>query len=513
MSAVRSLPDLTPMVAGMPLEWLLCDPYAFGLTSASPLQRAVCRVADGRKLGALAQDPDVIAALGGPMAISELACMAQRPREVAILSGIRVGKSLIAGAVAVSRALSCDVSKLGAGEVPRVSIVSLTKDLADVVFSHVVGRLQQSPLLSGLLLGEPSADSLLLRHPTGRPIEIQVVAGSRAGASLVARWSAGCIFDEFPRMVGGSEGVVNWDDMRNGVVLRLLPGSQLVHIGSPWAPEGPAFDLVDKRHGRPGPDMVVIKAPAPAMNPFYWTPEVIEQAKSKPSAYRTDVLAEFSAPEERLFDSEALGRAMRQECAPEPGQSYSAAMDPATRGNSWTFGVFTRTGKRKRMVCARQATGSRNKALSPREVFATIIVPECRRYSVTSIQTDQYYVDALQDIAREFGLSLIQTPMTEREKVERYLAILTKTNEGEIELVPEVRSDMQRLQKRVTQNGVQIVLPMTSDGRHCDYAPTVMLGIGQYLRDVEAALVPADPEVVKMRKAALRRYGRPRLED
>lgn len=494
----------------MPLEWLLCDPAAFGLTTASPLQRAICRITDGRRLGDLAFDPTVIAALGGPMAIADLASIRQRPREVAILSGIRVGKSLIAAALALLWALNCDMAKLGPGEVPRVSIVSLTKDLADVVFSHVVGRITQSPLLAGLVLGEPSADCILVRHPSGRPVEIQVVAGSRAGASLVARWSAGCIFDEFPRMVGGSEGVVNWDHSRDSVVLRLLKGAQLVHIGSPWAPEGPAFDLVDKRHGKPGADMVVIKASAPAMNPFYWTPEVIEQAKSKPNAYRTDVLAEFSAPEERLFDSEALGRAMREECGPEAGQTYSAAMDPATRGNSWTFGVFTRTGARKRMVCARQATGSRTAHLSPREVFRDLIVPECRRYGITCIDTDQYYVDALQDIAREFGLALSQVTLSDREKTERYTGLRTKLDEGEVELVGEVRSDLQRLQKKITQNGVTIVLPMTADGRHCDYAPTVMLGIGRYLRDVAPPAPVEDPETVRMRKAAEKRFGRKR---
>ncbi len=510
MTAARSLPDLSSLVAAMPLEFLLCDPAAFGLTTASPLQRAITRIADGRKLGALAHDPAVIDALGGPMAIAELACMTTRPREVAILSGIRVGKSLIAAALAVAWALTCDVSKLGPGEVPRVSIVSLTKDLADVVFSHVVGRLQQSPLLSGLVLGAPSADCVLVRHPTGRTVEIQVVAGSRAGASLVARWSAGCIFDEFPRMVGGSEGVVNWLHQRDSVLLRLLDRAQLVHIGSPWAPEGPAFELVDKRLGRPGPDMVVIKAAAPAMNPHYWTAAAVEEAKRNPNAYRTDVLAEFSAPEERLFDPDLLGRAMRPEAGPEPGQVYSAAMDPATRGNSWTFGVFTRTGLRKRMVFARQCTGSRDAPLSPRQVFEETIAPACVRYGVTSIDTDQYYVDALQDIAREFRLSLVQTPLTERQKVERYVAIKAKLEEGEVELVPDVRSDLQRLQKRVTQNGVAIVLPMTGDGRHCDYAPTVMLGIGRYLRDVAPPVKKQDPETVKMLAAATKRYGRGR---
>jgi hypothetical protein len=503
MSAALVMPDLSVALAKMPLEWRLCDRDAFGLTTASPLQRAICRIADGKSLRELASDPTVRAAIGAELDPKA----AHRPRELAILSGIRVGKSLMAAAMAVHWSQTCDVSKLGPGEIPRVSIVSLTKDLSDVVFGHIVGRLQQSPIFRTLVLGEPGGDCVVVRHPTGRPIEIKVVAGSRAGASLVARWSAGCIFDEFPRMVGGSEGVVNWDDSRNAVLLRLLPGSQLVHIGSPWAPFGPAYDLVTKHWGNPSASMLVVKAPAPAMNPFYWTPERVEESKSDPDVYRTDVMAEFSTPEESLYSAESVARAIRPEVGPEAGHIYTAAMDPATRGNSWTFGVFTRTGKQKRMVLARQQTGSRSEPLSPRVVFRDTIAPECKRFGITSIETDQYYVDALTDIAREFGISLIQHQLTEREKTERYLAIRAKLDEGEIELPAEVRTDMLRARKRVTQNGVQIVLPLTSDGRHADYCPTIMLGIGRYLRDVEPEVTKKDPEAERMLKATLARFG------
>lgn len=505
MSAAVSFQDLTPLVARLPLEWMLCDEAAFALTTASPLQRAICRIAEGLPLRDLASDETVIRALGGCTDTPK-----ERPREVAILSGIRVGKSLFAAALAVHWSQICDVSRLGPGEVPRVSIVSLTKDLADVVFAHVVGRLQSSPILSGLLLGEPESDSILVRHPTGRAVQIAVVAGARAGSSLVARWSAGCIFDEFPRMVGGTEGVVNWDHSRNSVLLRLLPGAQLAHIGSPWAPFGPAYGLVTKHHGRPTSEMVVIKAPAPDMNPVYWTEAQLAEAKKEPDVYRTDVMAEFSTPEEALYNVSLISQAIRPESGPEPGHTYTAAMDPATRGNSWTFGVFTRTGTRKRMVLAREATGSRAEPLSPRQVFQDAIVPECRRYGITSIDTDQYYVDALQDIAREFGISLVQVPLTEREKTERYLGIRARLEDGQVELPWEVREDLQRLRKRITQHGISIVLPSTNDGRHCDFAPTVMLGIGRYLRDLEPEKPKEDPEAERMRKAVELRYGRKR---
>ncbi len=506
MTAARSLPDLSPMVARMPLEWVLCDEAAFGLTTASPLQRAICRIADGRPLRELADDPIVLRALGG----TAPACMVPPapPRELAILSGIRVGKSLLAGALAFHWSQTCDVSRLGPGEVPRVSIVSLTKDLADVVFAHVVGRLQSSPILSGLVLGESQADCITVRHPTGRPIEIKVVAGSRAGASLVARWSAGTIFDEFPRMVGESDGVVNWDDSRKGVVLRLLPGAQLMHIGSPWMPDGPAYKLVADCWGKPTAEMVVVKAPAFDMNPVYWTPERVDEARKQPDAFRTDVMAEFATQEQMLFSVESLTKAIKPEAGPEPGHTYTASMDPATRGNAWGLGFFTRTGKTMRLVRYTEKAGTRAAPLSPRDVFRDVIAPECRKYGVISIQTDNYYIDALQDVAREFGLSLVANHTTDAERTEKFMAIKARVDLGDVELVEAVRADLMRLRKRVTQNGIQIVLPATSDGRHCDAAPVVMLGIGRYLRDVEPEKPRQDPEAARMLADVTKKFGR-----
>ena len=47
----------------IPLERLLMSPAAFGLTTASPLQRAVCRIIDGLPLGDLASCAEVRAAV------------------------------------------------------------------------------------------------------------------------------------------------------------------------------------------------------------------------------------------------------------------------------------------------------------------------------------------------------------------------------------------------------------------------------------------------------------------
>lgn len=500
------------IVAGSSLEWKLTDPLAFGLTTASPLQRAICRIVDGLPLGDLAAHPDVRAGLG-LRPDEQVAVVA--PAEIAVLSGIRTAKSLIAACGAFHMAVTCDVSSLRPGEIPRVSVVSLKKDLADVIMNHLVGSLKASPVLRSFMLGDPSGDGLLIRHPSGVPVEICVVAGARAGSSLVARWSAGAIFDEFPRMVGGDDGVVNWDDQRRAVVHRLLKGCSLWHIGSPDAPYGPAYEMVVEHHGKPSPELVVVRAPAPAMNPVYWTPERVEEARRvDPDAARTDIDAEFRTPDEALFSLESLKLCTR--VAPDvverkSGHAYYAAMDPATRGNGWTLVVVTRSQGKVVVVRADEWIGSRDEPLDPEEVLEQI-ASILRTYGVSTVHSDQAMGDALVKLARQKGVGVLQWTFNGGERLRRYLAIRTQMDRGLLELppVPHVRTDLLHIRKRVTPDGVRAVLPQTSDGRHCDFGPALMLALTKALPDEDVAPPPpaVDPETARMREVFLSKVRR-----
>ncbi len=410
-------------------------------------------------------------------------------------------------------ALTCDVSSLRPGEIPRVSVVSLKKDLADVIMNHIVGSVKASPLLRPFLMGEPSGDGLMLKHPSGTPVEVCVVAGSRAGASLVARWSAGCIFDEFPRMVGGDDAVVNWDDQRRAVVHRLLKGCKLWHIGSPDAPYGPAYDLFTEHWGRPTPERVVIRAPAPAMNPVTWTPERVAEARRvDPDAAKTDIDAEFRTPDEAMFSAEAITRATR--AAPfirerVAGNTYYAAMDPATRGNGWTLVIATREAGKTIVVRAEERIGSRDEPLDPGEVMAeygTIL----HSYGLSTVHSDQAMGDALIKLARQNGVNMAQWTLNANDKFRKYLAIRTHLERGDIELPPvaHLRTDLLHVRKRVTPDGVRVVLPQTSDGRHCDFAPALMLVLSRVLPDPEPPKKDvADDETARMREMFLKRVG------
>jgi len=469
------------------LEDLLCSPEAFGLTSATPVQRAICRVSDGIPLGDLARDPDVVDAMGD---VSSLPA-GQRPLEIYLLSGVRTGKSLFAAALAVRGALSCDLSTIRPGEPVRLSVLSLTRDLADVVVAHLVGTCLSKPALRSLVVGEPSADGVVLRHPSGHDVEICVVAGARAGASVVARWSAGVIFDEATRMSGEEDGVVNFSETRRAALGRLLRGAQLVAIGSPWAPRGPMYEAVHAHWRKPSPQLVVIKAPATAMNPFWWTAARIAQVQASQNGdliHKTDVLAEFADPVTALIASSDLRRVTRQGpviVEARPGAEVVFTMDPATRGNSWTV-VGAEHRERPdgvavvRIIYARQWTGTSAAPLSP-DATLDEIAHDIRRYRVRECWSDNHAPDFVVDIARRFDLDVQIEMITAASKAAMFVDLAARIADGVVEIPddPTVRADLQALKKVITRNGVAIDLPRTADGRHCDYAAAIALCVAK----------------------------------
>ena len=476
------------------LEHLITSPLGFGLETATPLQRAVCRIADGTPLGDLATHPHVVQAVGDVSVIDGV-----RPNKIILLAGIRTFKSLFTAAAALWACLTCNVSMLRVGEVPRFSVLSLRKDLADVIMRHLIGTMLARDVLKPLLVGEPKADTVLIRHPSGCPVEVKIVAGSKAGGAIVARWSAGIANDEAPRMAGQEEGVVNLEDTRDAVEGRLLDGAQQFEIGSPWAPYGPLYDSVLEHEKQPSKDCVVIRARADLLNPYWWTPERSEALRRRSRrAYQTDFLALFADPDETLFGQELLDEICTEQATPRvAGQDYRAAMDPATRTNAWTLVVFTRTKDGKvRQVLARQWVPDKTSRLKPKAVLVDIR-DELATYGLDSAVTDQWAADALADIADDLGFSLVIREWTATNRTKQTLNLSKRCEQGDVLLIddPYLQKDLLLVKSQTTSSGVRIIMPKTPDGRHCDYAPAIVAGTAEWLDEpYDVAPEPDAPE-------------------
>jgi len=481
------------------LEDLLTSEDGFGIKTATPLQRAICRVVDGAPLDDLKDHPHVLRAMGGE--VRDIA--GTRPREVVICAGIRTFKSILAAMVAIRSPQVIDDSICVRDELPRFSVVSTQMDSAAVIFRHITGCVTGSEALQAIVDGEPTANSVTLTGTVAKQVQVRVVAGARAGRTLVSDWSAGVVFDEAGRMFGSDDGVINLDDGIHAIKGRLLPNAQMLIISSPWAPFGPFYRIVNEGFNKPTPDRVVIRAQAHWLNPVWWTPERRAILKrDDPIAYRTDVLAEFVDAQASMFPHELVESMTLdgvQQIPVSPRHSYIAAMDPATRGNAWTLVVMDRDGDQKRVVLAREWIGKPTQPLSPRAVL-TEIHAELDAYGVDEVLTDQHSVDALRDIATDVGLVLIERPWTAARQVQAYGNMEVHALDGRLKIIdhPQVKKDINMVQKKVTQSGWSIALPQTQDGRHCDFAPAVAMACYEFIEeDAQEKALPGTPEYYK----------------
>lgn len=443
------------------------------IATLSPYQRAACRLLDGLPVGDL---EDYARQLTGGFT----GCGGgDPPPEALFLAAVRSAKTLTAAACAIRMSQTARLDHMAPGEMPRISIISLKLDLSVVAFQQISGILLQNPELKTLLVGEPRNGSLEILHPSGRTIEIACVAASKAGSSLVARWSAGVIFDEAPRMAGQDEGVsINLDDLRANAVSRVLPGCQILYIGSPWAAEGPVYDMDQQWWGHESPDVLVMKATGPQLNPVWWTPERCESVKTKsPDAYQTDVMGKYLAPESAMLAEAVEGAARPQEpeLPPVLDHHYSAAMDPATRSNAWTLVVIEQAADKRRVALARQWLPRPGQPLDAGSVM-TAIAGLLRPYRVTRVATDQWAADALLSLGRDRGLYVDRVTYSSDEEVQMWGSILEAMLGGRLELAPvrDLLDDLRKVTRRITGQKVRIVLPQQANGRHCDFAPAVL---------------------------------------
>jgi hypothetical protein len=444
----------------------------------------------------------------------------QRPPEVApdmflILSAIRAGKSLISAAKVIQVSQNIDLSHhfISEGDELRIPIVAPRLQEAKAVFSHIVGQIQAKPLLRALMVGEPRDQSFWLRHPSGRVIEVCTTPLAKSGSTLVARWLPMVVFDEAPLMAAVSDAKKNLDEALGAINGRVLPGGQVMLPGSPWAPFGPVFDMVTEHFGKPTKELVIVRAPGPVMNPTYWTPARCAAVKKKsPRNYQTNVLGEFADMEDGIFSSVEIEAATREGPVTRPpveNHHYVAAMDPAFRGNAWTLVIVECTGvggpggiaPLYSIALARQWVGSKVDPLKANDIMREV-AEICASYDIDTVHSDQHNVDTIGEFADIHGLAISEIVITSANRLEMVEKVNAVLSDGRLELPPDrqLAADMKSARKRVTQNGVTLVLPRSGDGRHADYVPALGLAFVNLPDVPDADEAPEKDEMEKFRE-------------
>lgn len=463
--------------AGLTLEDVLTG-RGFADLDASPLQRAVVRAAQGRPLDGLIDNTTCERCFG----VAELPAVI--PVLVALVCGVRGGKSFIAACALIHSALTADLRKLKFFEVPRGVIVAPTVDAAKATFVQLVGILQASPVLSLLIEGDPTTESVTLRRPDGRRVELCVVAAHRGGLSVRNRWLTCLVLEEVAQFGAESTGAaVNAEDLLRAGMTRLVPGGQAWLISSPFGPQGLLYATWKKWFAKPGRTLVCW-AGTRDLNPSYPQEAIDTLEAEDPDTAAREHYARWVDALTAYLGAAIVDPAIRKTPAvlpPVKGYEYTAAMDPATRGNSWTFAIATCTGRvgeslKYAIALTRQWTGSKSSPLSPRAVLGEI-AGLCRPYGIDTVATDQWSADANRDLASDFGIVLRDITTSAATKAETFESLKTRLASNLFELPPDpvVRTDLLAVRKKITSQGVSVELPRTPDGRHCDYAAVIGL--------------------------------------
>lgn len=471
------------------MEWttehIFTSPDCLAVVKATPLQRAIARAMDGRPIGDLWDHPTVPPAFGHAKPPEGVT-----PAKIVIVSAIWTGKTLFAAAKAIRSSQVVDCTGLLPSDEVRIPVLATGKDQAGQGYKHIVGNLLMRPELGRIVNKDidPTAESIYVKHPTGRPIEITISAMARAGMTLISRRLPCVIFDEATRVQGLDDGAVkNLEEQIDAVEGRILPGGCILIIGSPHAPLGPVYHMVSKYFGRPTQDCLVIRARGPDMNPTRWTPErCAELRRRNPRAYRTDVEAEFADTEHALIPSAHVERAMRtapKEHEPVKGGSYVAVMDPGGRASAWTFLILEATEKGFRVALAKQWTKDIKGEFRAAPVMDEIAA-DCKRYGCADVWSDAYGIEATSGLADERKLTVLVHDWNAENRwtASRKMADLLENQELELPPDDDFRDDLVRIRKKPTSTGLTIIMPSTGK-RHCDYFAVLAL----------ALLYPPDP--------------------
>lgn len=468
----------------------------FARVPASPLQLAICRASEGQPIGDVLTDDEVRAYFGCERSRLGLAM----PMLVTIVAGVRGGKSYFVACGAIRDVFAADCSALPAHERPRHAIVACSVDNATATFRILRGIIESSRVLRAMVVGEPTNDDIILRRPDGRQVEIVVVAAHRGGMTLRSRWLAGATLEEVALFGVETQGaVVNAEEILRAAETRLLPRTQVRIVSSPMGRQGLLYELYKAHFGDPGRELVV-HAPTRALNPSF--PEAtIEAVRARdPDAAAREHDARWIDGDIAFVSSELTDACVRPSPVVAPrtqGYVYAAGMDSGTRGNAWTLIVAgLRPDKSVEIALAKQWKGSRERPLSPAMVLneiSRLLAP----YFVREVSCDGHAFDANADLAGQVGIKLVQRSTSDRDGGYDALQALIASKHITLPPDPLVSQDVKAIRKILTPTGYRITLPLTPDGRHADYAPSLALAVAGLFVHV----VTSDPQTFRRETA------------
>ena len=368
--------------------------------------------------------------------------------EAWLVVGRRGGKSIILALIAVFLAVFKDWSgRLVPGERGTVLVIAADRRQARVIFRYITALITETPLIAGLVDGEPTQDRIDLTN--GISIEISTASFRTVrGYTLIA-----ALCDEIAFWMGDDSANPDSEILAavRPAMTTMLPDAMLLCASSPHAQRGALYDAFKKFFGRDDAPVLVWRATTRQMNPSVPQSVITEAYERDPANAAAEYGAQFRTDIE-AFVSRAVAEAAvmpgRHELSRTEGVSYVAFTDPSGgSSDSMTLAIAHMEGERAILDLLRE----RKPPFSPDDVvkeFSHAI----RSYGIASCRGDRY--GGMWPRER-FAVHGVDYHPADKVKSEIYLSALPILNSGRAELLdnPRLISQLCSLERRTARGG------------------------------------------------------------
>ncbi len=372
-------------------------------------------------------------------------------REAWVPVGRRGGKSRMAALVAVYLAAFRDYSGiLAAGEVGTLPVVAADRRQARVVFGHITGLLDETPMLAQLVV-----------HRTAESIElstrVRIEIHTASWRALRGYTVVGAVLDEVA--FWRSDDSANPDrEIVNALrpAMATVPDALLVAISSPYARRGVLWDMHRRHYGQDG-DVLVWQAPTRVMNPTVPQAHVDRELAADEASARAEYLAEFRSDLEAFVSREVLEAVTvrgRHELPPRPGVEYVAFVDPSGGAQDAFTLAIAHTEQRSGAavpLAVLDVVAEHRPPFSPEAVvadFAAILA----RYGVSRVMGDHYAGAWPREAFARHGITYEPSASPKSGLYLEFLPVLT-SRRGELLDVPRLQAQFLALERRTSRGG------------------------------------------------------------
>lgn len=377
-----------------------------------------------------------------------LAAPTEPVRQFIGVIGRRGGKTRALSVLAAFLACCVDHRNiLAPGERGVLPVLASTKDQAVNAFNFVVGAIEASPALRGLIESK-TADTLTLS--TG--IDISVRTASFRGIRGITAIGIICDETSFWR---SDEVSANPDveSIRAAQPALLVTGGPLVSISSPYSRRGFQWAAYNKNFGPEGnPRILVAQAATHVMNPSADMAWIQEQYDEDPASAAAEFGAEFRSDIEAFIDRDIVESCVESGVLEIPpcGKHYFGFVDAAGgsgSGDAMTLAIAHLEGDIAVLDCLRERKPPFSPSAVCEEFAATL-----KSYGLARVKADRWGSGFVKEAFEEHGIECIQSA---KPKSEIYLELLLMLMSGRVRLLdnPRLISQIASLERKTARGG------------------------------------------------------------